>query len=201
MHGDFDDIKATAFSSDGSKVAFGAQQQDHWGVLIFEIATRTMTTVPSQQGLPTSSMSWSPDAKRLAVEIPRRDRSPLVAVLDLETGNVRTLGEGSDPAWSPNGEWITYFDPDGAKCFVVHPDGTGARVVKRLRQALFSYRRFGCGPVWSPDSRRLLLDEMKGDGDYHDTVLLDLESGREIKKAGNGLPVFGWAALPLSGKR
>jgi Tol biopolymer transport system component len=156
-----------------------------------------MTAMPSPQGLPTSTMSWSPDAKRLAVDSRGR-----VAVLDLATGNVQPLVEGSKPAWSPSGEWIAYFEPGGAKCFLVHPDGTGVKVIKKLRQALFSYRSFGWGgPVWSPDSRRLLLDEMKDDGDYHDTVLLDVESDKDTTMAKNSWPVFGWAALPSAGKR
>ena len=76
------------------------------------------------------------------------------------------------------------------------------KVVKKLRQGLFSYRRFGWGgPVWSPDSRRLLLNEMKAGGPSLDTVLLDLESGRATTMAKNGWPIFGWAARPSTVKR
>ena len=129
LHGDFDDIKPTTFSPDGSQVAFAAVQQDQSVLVIFDVATHTMTTVPSAQGTPTTSMSWSPDAKHLAVETTRGGAKNLsVAILDLESGSVRPLAEGVKPAWSPNGEWIAYFDPDGAKCLVVHPDGTGSKL-------------------------------------------------------------------------
>jgi Tol biopolymer transport system component len=202
-YGDFDNIGATVFLSDGSKIAFVAMQQNKRTLMIFDVAKETMTNAPYPKGMPeAASLSWSPDAKRLAVEIQRGEKNSLVAVLDLDTGNVQTLGEGFNPAWSPNGEWIAYFDPAGAKCIVVHPDGTGAKVVKKVSQLLVSFRRFGWGgPVWSPDSRQMLLSEMKGDGDYIDVVLVDVGSGRETKKARNGLPVFGWANRTLAAKR
>jgi hypothetical protein len=139
----------------------------------------TMTAVPSPQGLPTSTMSWSPDAKRLAVDSRGR-----VAVLDLATGNVQSLVEGSKPAWSPSGEWIAYLESGGAKCFLVHPDGTGVKVIKKLRQALFSHRSFGWGWPRVVARQPALPDEMKEDGDYHDTVLLDVESGKDKANVG-----------------
>lgn len=118
-----------------------------------------------------------------------------VAVLDIGTGRMQVLGEGTLPVWSPNGEWIAYFDPGYAKCLLVHPDGSGLRVLKKLHQSVFfTYRRFGWGgPVWSPNSKQMLLTEMKGNLDHVDVVLLDIETGRETTKARNGLPVFGWA--------
>jgi hypothetical protein len=61
---------------------------------------------------------------------------------------------------------------------VVHSDETGAKVVKRVGQLLISYRRLaGAVRFGSPDSRQMLLSEMKGDGDYIDVVLVDIGSG------------------------
>jgi len=195
-HGDFGDIGNPVFSPDGSKIAFVAEQQNKRDLLIFDVANEVITNAPYLNGIPqrTAALrSWSPDGKRFAIEIQQGEKK-LVAVLDISTGNVQALGEGFNPSWSPNGEWIAYFDPAGAKCLVVHPDGTGSKVVKKVSQLLISYRRFGWGgPVWSPDSRQMLLSEMKGDGDYIDVVLLDLANGRETKKVRNTLPVFGWA--------
>jgi len=39
----------------------------------------------------------------------------------------------------------------------------------------------------------LLVNEMKGDGDKLDAVLLDVESGHGRIVARDTLPVFGWA--------
>ena len=195
-YGDFDDIGATAFSGDGSKIAFVAEQRNKKELLILDVLKGTITNAPYPRGMPESaSLSWSPDETQLAIEIQRGEKNPIVAILDLKTGNVQALGEGVNPTWSPTGEWISYYDPAGAKCLLVHPDRTGLKVTKKLSQSIISYRRFGWGgPVWSPDGKRLLVNEIKGDGPHLDVVLLDLESGESTTKLKNGLPAFGWVA-------
>jgi len=196
IFGEFDNIGAAAFSPDGSKIAFVAEQQKKKGLVIFDVSKETMTNGPYPPGMPGSaSLSWAPDAKRLAVEIQGGEKNSLIAILELDTGHVQSLGESFNPAWSPSGNWIAYFDPSGAKCQLIHPDGTGAKVALKLSQSAFSYRRFGWGsPVWSPDGTQMLLDEMKGDGNQSDVVLLAVASGHVTTKARNALPIFGWAA-------
>jgi WD40 repeat protein len=197
-YGDFDDIGATAFSPDGSKIAFVADEPERRDAfLIFDVATGKMTNVPHPKGIrERATISWSPDGKRLVVEIQRSEKSTLIVVLDPSTGDSHPIGEGSDPAWSPTGEWIAYYDLSGKKCMVVHPDGTGTKVAKHGGGSFFIHREFGWGLVWSPDGKKLLLNEMKGDLRYIniDVVLLDLETGRSTTKSKNGLPVFGWAS-------
>jgi hypothetical protein len=153
--GDFDDIGTTAYSSDGSKIAFVARTNGKQQLLIFDVAKESWTTAPYPTGGLRSgaAMSWSPDDKRLVVEVqhgglpyraaqmskPDPPRNSVIAVLELETGNVRVLGEGSNPGWSPDGQWIAYYDPEAAKCLLVHPDGTGNRVVKRFKRSRFYF--------------------------------------------------------------
>ena len=192
-YGNFDDIGDTAFSSDGSKVAFVAQSDDKDELLIFDIATGKMSNAPYHRGMPErGGLSWSPDGKHLAVVIQRGDDPEQVAVLDLTTGSVQPVGEGYEPSWSPTGEWIAYYA--GQKCMLVHPDGTGRKTVKDMRGniVLHGYRSFNSGLVWSPDSKHLLLNEIKGDGPKLDVVQLDLATGHSSKKSENSLPVFGW---------
>ena len=196
-YGDFDDIGSAAFSPDGSKIAFVAEQKSKEELLILDVAKGTISNAPYPRGMPEkASLSWSPDQTRLAVEIQRGEKNALVAVLDLKSGNIQSLGEGVNPTWSPTEEWISYYDPTGAKCLLVHPDGTGLKIVRKLSRSIFSQRSFGWGgPVWSPDGKKLLLNEIKGDGPRLDVVLLDLESGQSQTKSENGLPVFGWVPL------
>ncbi len=137
------------------------------------------------------SVSWSPDSRRIAFTStqPSKD-NPFITVVHVVTGKVETLGEGIDPTWSPNGEWLAYFDPSGTNCLRVNSDGTDSKTIVSLRH---SHRQFGWGgPVWSPDSKQLLLSEMK-DLRTLDVVLVDLEGGQVSTKKKSGLPVFGWA--------
>jgi Tol biopolymer transport system component len=195
-YGDMDGVGNPVFSPDGSKIAFIADQEGGPEVVILDVLKGTMTQLPQVDVIRqkvSAIRSWSADGNRFAIEI-QRDGKTMVAVLEISTGHVQDLANGFNPAWSPTGEWVAYFDTSGARCVLIHPDGTGERVVRKLRQSTLSYRRFGWGtPVWSPDGTQLLLDEMKGDGDYGDTVLIDVESGRSTRKATNSLPVFGWA--------
>jgi len=209
--GDFDDIGTTAYSSSASRIAFVARESGRQQLLIFDVARETWAAAPYPTGgLRTgAALSWSPDDKRLAVEVQRAglpyspqmskadaDRNAVIAVMDLETGNVRMLGEGRDPMWSPDGQWIAYYDPGGAKCLLVHPDGTGLKIVKTLRQSFFSYSSFiWGGPVWSPNSQQLLVTVSAGES-YVDLMLLDLRTGRTTVKLRKGYPVYGWARSP-----
>jgi Tol biopolymer transport system component len=178
-------------------VAFVAQSEGKRDLLIFDVDTKKMSNAPYPRGMPESGgLSWSPEGKHLAVVIQRGEKPTQVGVLDLTTGEVRSIGEGYEPAWSPTGEWIAYYA--GEKCILVHPDGTGTKSVKDVggNVLLRGYRSFNAGLVWSPDGKQLLLNEIKGDGPKLNVMLLDLASGRFSRKSEDSLPVFGWVAHP-----
>jgi len=191
-YGDFDEIGDTGISSDGSKVAFVARRNDRMALMIFDVGTEAMTEGPYQEGMSArGTPSWSPDLSRLAVQISRPDNSSFVAVLDLKTREPRTLGDGSYPQWSRDGQWIAYRS--GRTCVLVHPDGTGSTTAMTLKDGWFTHKEFSWGsPVWSPDSKQLLLNVMKNGGPMLDVILLDLQTGRVVTKSKSGLPVFGW---------
>ena len=98
-----------------------------------------------------------------------------------EKGDVRNITNSSgsaerQPAWSPDGKWISYFsDKSGEyKLVIESQDGVGAPREIAFQKAAFYYT-----PVWSPDSKKLL---------YTDTNLnvwvMDIATG-QAKIVGN----------------
>lgn len=192
-YGDFAEIGTPGFSPDAKKIAFVAKRSDRRGaLLILDIPTGSISSVDElSNAVGAAGPSWSPDGKCLAVVLWRLGRWSIV-LYDLGTSRLNSLAEGEDPAWSPTGEWIAYFETD-TKCALVHPDGTGKKVFKNTGGWL-GYKAFARLPVWSPDGKQLLLNQVKGEGPNIDVILVDVASGKITRKARNGLAVIGWVA-------
>jgi Tol biopolymer transport system component len=191
-YGDFDDIGDAGISADGTKVAFIARTYGRLTLQILDVATGVLHEGPYHRGMwPRGTPSWSPDLTRLAVQVHRPDETSFVATLDLKTGALRAIGDGRFPQWSPDGTRIAFYS--GRRCMVVHPDGTGSTIAMTLKDRWFTHREFDWGgPVWSPNSRQLLLNVRKNGERPDDVILLDLQTGKTITTSKDGLPVFGW---------
>jgi tricorn protease len=136
-----------------------------WMMPRFEDATVRMTNV-----------AISPTGKRVVVEARGE-----IFTIPADKGDIRNITNSSasaerQPAWSPDGKWISYFsDKSGEyKLVIESQDGVGTP-----REIGFSKASFYYSPVWSPDSTKLL---------YTDTNLnvwvMDVASG-QAKIVGN----------------
>ena len=68
---------------------------------------------------------------------------------------VPPLANLEHPDWSPDGTWISFDiapEAPNAAVMVVHPDGTGLRVVRSSDNQFSLFK-----PVWSPDGRKFLV--------------------------------------------
>lgn len=117
-----------------------------------------------------ANLELSPTGKRVLVEARGE-----VFTIPGEKGDVRNLTRSSgsaerDPAWSPDGKWVSYFSDRSGEYQLVIADPSGLQPPRAI--ALPDPDRYYT-PVWSPDSKRLA---------YHDTNLqvwvLDVASGR-----------------------
>jgi hypothetical protein len=192
---------AVAISPDGFKLAYVENEKPAqldsgfnglYRVHVIHLGSGQESLGPRVLPVP-STMSWSPDGTKLAYS------NHGIEVWDSETKMHRKIAVGGMPAWSPDGQWIAYLntteDPEEIgrdECLAVHPDGTGGKILAQLEGGRF----FLEGPVWSPDSKRLLLNEVS---DYErwtvDIDLLDLATLKLTRRLKNKVPVFAWAEV------
>jgi Tol biopolymer transport system component len=203
---DFDYVWAITLSPDGSTLAFKAQRpsdplRPSVQLLLLDLHTGNVQVL--LESYPASApLSWSPDGRFVVYEHPvrqlepQKDRSQYeIRILDLRTRHQRTLVPGSDPAWSPLGEWIAYLN-DAGELAIVHPDGTDRTALVSVRRSFpwFYKRYFVYPPVWSPDSKALLLNETALDETDRTMIhQFDLGPRKLQNKQGKGVSVLGWS--------
>ncbi|HZI49631.1 MAG TPA: PDZ domain-containing protein, partial [Pyrinomonadaceae bacterium] len=103
-----------------------------------------------------ANMAISPTGKRVAVE----SRGEIFTI-PAEKGDVRNLTNSSasadrDPAWSPDGKWISYFsDRSGEyRLYIEAQDG-----LTPPREIVLDNPTHYYMPSWSPDSKKLLFTD------------------------------------------
>jgi Tol biopolymer transport system component len=159
---------------------------------IFELATGKITKLSCCGWALHGRLSWSPDGKEIAVEYMPRIGQGQIAIVETDTGKAKIITDGGYPSWSPKGDWIAYFDKQLMKCSIVHPDGTGMKTIRDDEDG-FRERALMYGAVWSPDGRKLLLNE-EDNHEHLRVIMLDLVTGRVTTKSKNGLAVFDWVS-------
>jgi len=103
--------------------------------------------------------SWSPDGKRLAVEVKRGDQTS-VGVVGRDGGEPVQLtserGQSWPHSWSPDGEWITFAGERGGvwNVYAVSPRTREVRQITKLASPS-GWVRY---PSWSPRGGRLVFE-------------------------------------------
>ena len=116
-----------------------------------------------------NSMAISPTGRRAVVEARGE-----IFTIPAAAGDVRNITNSSssaerDPAWSPDGKWISYFSDKSGEYKLVLADANG---VNPPREIALPNPTHYYTPEWSPSSKKLL---------YHDTNLhlwvMDIATG------------------------
>jgi hypothetical protein len=159
-----------ALSADGSQLVYASDRVSAGGLDIWiqpvnqnptSTKPRRLTDDPADDSQP----SISPDGSTAAF---RSERQPAgVYVVPASGGEAKLLApDGRNPRYSPDGRWIAYWVgspggdnlPPAGKVYIVPSTGGVARGL------LSNFASAAC-PVWSPDSRGLLVEAMQTPAD------------------------------------
>jgi dipeptidyl aminopeptidase/acylaminoacyl peptidase len=143
----------------------------HTYVYLYDIATKKLERLTKSKW-DESSISWSPDGKRVAfmsnhADDPDRDPSAQLYVADATAGATEKLlttadnrGNRTRPEWSPDGKWLAFMEGDEKKfgaygqehLSMVASDGSAAAARVAASEAL---DRSISAPRWSDDSKAI----------------------------------------------
>jgi WD40-like Beta Propeller Repeat len=139
------------WSLDGRRLAVGAdvstndsssRKRGLWVLDLTSGATQDTGVLGS-----VTSQCWSPDGKRIVYSDGAKtwaDKNISVRVVDLADHTSRVLAKGIQATWSPDGNWIAFYDQDSY--YAIRPTGTDKR-------KLFTRKKSISPLLWSPDSR------------------------------------------------
>ncbi|MEO7118826.1 MAG: hypothetical protein ABIZ34_07630 [Candidatus Limnocylindrales bacterium] len=156
------EVSALTRSPDGRWVSFwiGSGSDRHLEIMRADGSDRQTVArevVPSPVGGNGVDL-WSPDSHSLAAQV-SVDGNARILIVDVADASGRLIGPDSGaetPLWSNDGEWLAFrtrIAADRWAVAVMHPDGTGVRVIS-------GYLRFSASGAndWSPDDEWIYFD-------------------------------------------
>jgi WD40-like Beta Propeller Repeat len=140
-----------SWSPDGRRVAYAIGP----AAVVFDRFAHTTTTIRRCTDAAGCGVAWSPDGRHIAVSVGGRmelvdpDGSHPTVLSDASIG--RTI---ADPAWSPDGSRIAYWDPTGRTVNVMRADGAeDRRVSTPAADGTLEPQDLG----WSADGSRIVF--------------------------------------------
>jgi TolB protein len=209
------------YSPDGSKILFNriaagclGAACDNGDLFVVNInGTGLKQLNPPGLRIRCCNASWSPDGARVVFAAVFKSstgsgsQSALFIVNADGTGVHQLTPDGlgaGGPEWSPDGRLIAFnnlVQPGGAnsylQIYVVHPNGSGLKRITNPTNGDLSF-----GPVWSPDSTKLLFSRIHGtQGSYQEDLWIANADGTGLTQVTN-TPGFeeaaGWGTHPLA---
>jgi Tol biopolymer transport system component len=125
----------------------------------FDGSNRRRVPLRADQQGQLTSVSWSPDGRRIAVGRTRADGGNVTTVADADGANEADVAFGGSPDWSPDGSHLAYVDATGLHVLDL-ATGTARFVTADATSA-----------SWSPDGRRIAIARTVGTAPHQDWSL------------------------------
>jgi Tol biopolymer transport system component len=202
------EISDLVWSPNGEEITFITQEDyDHnfrLNLRVVNVSIGRISELLPETRLNPASISWSPNDKELVFQAGAGDRQPNdplpgIFVFNQENKTIKRLDSGSNPSWSPNGEFIAYLGDYFKKeernnWYIMKPDGTNKQILFSHKEFIPSGQGFIAKLIWSPDMRYVIYHRTAGEQMYDKkTYLLDLKTKKrtEIHDA-SGLGIVDW---------
>ena len=112
---------SVAWSPDGTRLAITCLSATAWDLCTVNRDGSGLTHLHVDSFI--EAVSWSPDGRTLAFSAIESEGR--IKLIDVDGSNMRDLGRGYTPAWSPDGLQIIYAE--GSGLFVMNKDGSNPR--------------------------------------------------------------------------
>lgn len=133
-----------AWSPDGRRIVFSRQ-----GRLYTMNSDGTgESRLTSRRRANLGAPDWSPNGRSIVFH----QRGEQLYVIRADGRELRWIGLGRYPRWSPDGKWISFVRVDEGVVYVSRPDGSGERIVTQP-----THLDTNVNPAWSPDGRHILF--------------------------------------------
>jgi hypothetical protein len=125
------------WSNGKAKLALRASGRQQPSGVLYIVNLEPYASQEVEANAVVTSQCWSPDDAQIVYEI-----GGSIRIFDLKERKSRELVKGSYPTWSPDGNWIAFYDRDGY--YAIRPSGAD-------RKLLFEIKDIRSGLWWSPD--------------------------------------------------
>lgn len=167
-------IMSPVWSPTGDSLAYVSFENKMAAIWVQTLATGVRTKVSARAGI-NGAPAWSPDGKKLALTLSRKDGDVDVYTLELATQLLTRMtfdpGIDTEPTWSLDGATLYYTSDRSGAPQIYEVSVTDPRSSPRR---LTFEGKYNARPRLSPDGKQLALVHQNGEG--FNIALLDLKS-------------------------